>query len=211
MHGDEGPGGQQTQSGQAPGDGEMVFRAITARGVRRGIRLERIFWNALADAARARNLSMAELVGDIAATVPSDGNLASAIRVEIARFMRDRMTALEARSAPELTIALLQACPSPVFALSPDRKIVSYNRPFAAFIQSRFEAVEPAELLRGLRLTLDTPLEQIIDNLSKDPQAQVTTGYALGVLDRRVRGQMRMALAPTAARLLVLAYLVGSN
>lgn len=209
MRGDGGLAGGE--AAPAPGDGEMVFRAVTARGVRRGIRLERLFWTALADAAKARGRTVAELVGDIAATVPAEGNLASAIRVEMARFMRDRLAGLEARTAPGLTVALLQACPTPAFALSPDKKIVSYNRPFTAFIQSRFDAVEPAELLRGLRLSLDMPLDEIAARLLADPQAQVTTGYALGVLDRRVRGQLRMALAPTAARLMVLAYLLGSG
>ncbi len=205
---DSEPAGGAAQDGaaRASDDAELVFRAVSAGGERRGIRLERVFWTALAEVAAARGQSLGLLVGGIAASMPPGGNLASALRVAAARFLRDGLAEAQERSAPKLVFALLQACPTPAFALSADKRIVSYNRPFVAFIQSRFHAADPAEMLRGLRLSLDMPLEQIVARLMQDPQAQVTTGYALGLAERRVRGQLRMALAPTAASPMAIAY-----
>lgn len=197
-------------AGKAPYDEELVFRAVATGGKRRGIRLERLFWSALAETARMRGQTLGVLIGDVAASTPAGGNLASALRVAATRFLRDRLAEVSERSAPEFTFALLQANPAPTFALSADKKIISYNRAFVALIQARFNGADPADMLRGLRLTLDTPLEQSIAQLRADPTAQLTTGYALGLHDRRVRGQLRMALAPTAARLIVIAYLVNA-
>jgi hypothetical protein len=78
-----------------------------------------------------------------------------------------------------------------------------------AFIQTRFNTAEASELLRGLRLTLDTPLEQVIERLRADPTAAVVSGYAIGLADRRMRGQLRLTLAPTSDRTIVVAFITG--
>jgi predicted DNA-binding ribbon-helix-helix protein len=191
-------------------DAELVFRAVTARGERRGIRLERIFWSGLSDAAAARGQPLSQLVGDTASGLQAGGNLASALRVTVARHLRDSLEETRRRSSPQLAFAMLQACPSPAFALSADKKIVSYNRAFVTFIQSRFQATDATELLGGLRLSLDSQLDLLLAQLVQDPTAQVTTGFALGLFERRVRGQLRLALAPTTARQIVVAYIVNA-
>jgi predicted DNA-binding ribbon-helix-helix protein len=191
---------------QASEDAELVFRAVNARGARRGIRLERIFWSTLGEAAATRGQSLSQLVGDTALVTPTGGNLASALRVVVARWLTDRLAETRQRSTADLTFAMIQACPSPVFALSADKRIVSYNRAFVGFLQARFSAVDPAELLRGLRLSLDTPLDQAMEKLAADPVAAVASGYVIGLAERRVRGQLRLTLAPTAERRIVIAF-----
>jgi predicted DNA-binding ribbon-helix-helix protein len=202
-------GAAEAGEASAGGDADLIFRAVNAHGERRGIRLERIFWNTLAEAAAAANRSPAQLIGDTAAAITGGANLASALRVNAARWLVDALAETRQRSTPEMVFAMVQACPSPVFALSVDKKIVSYNRPFIAFIQSRFTAADPAEMLRGLRLTLDTPLEQALASLVRDPAAAVVSGYAIGLADRRVRGQLRLTLAPTAASRIVVAFIAN--
>jgi predicted DNA-binding ribbon-helix-helix protein len=205
----EAEGAVEEGNAAASEDAELMFRAVNTRGERRGIRLERIFWNTLGEAATARNQSLAQLVGDTAASNVPGGNLASALRVTVARWLRDQLGETRRRATPEIVFAMIQACPSPVFALSADKKIVSYNRAFVAFIQTRFNTAEASELLRGLRLTLDTPLEQVIERLRADPTASVVSGYAIGLADRRMRGQLRLTLAPTSDRTIVVAFITG--
>ncbi|MEX0956672.1 MAG: ribbon-helix-helix domain-containing protein [Rhizobiaceae bacterium] len=187
---------------------ELQFRAITARGKRRGIRLERIFWDALAAAASADGRSVSEKVGIVHDGIPQGGNLASALRVVGARWMRDRLRLFERATVPANIYAILQACPAPAFALSEDKRIVHYNLAFLNFVQASFIGVEQSEAMRGLRLSLDTQLEAILTQLREDPLNPVATGFALGVVGRRVRGELKAILSPTPDQPMVIAFVM---
>lgn len=186
--------------------GELQFRAVTARGKRRGIRLERIFWDALSEAARAEGQSLSEVVAKAHEGMSRGGNLASALRVIGADWLRRRHRLFERATAPENVFALLKACPSPAFALSEDKRIVHYNVPFLHFVQTSFIGVEQSEVMRGLRLSLDNQLESILAQLQADPTTPVSTGFALGVVGRRVRGQLKATLSPTPDQVMVIAF-----
>ncbi len=58
----------------------IAKHSLTIAGHRTSISLERAFWDALQDIARARSLSLAALIGEIDACRGS-ANLSSAIRV----------------------------------------------------------------------------------------------------------------------------------
>ncbi|WP_127524357.1 ribbon-helix-helix domain-containing protein [Mesorhizobium sp. Z1-4] len=184
----------------------LLFRAVTARGKRRGIRLEKIFWEALSEAAKAEGRALSEVVGAAHDSLPESGNLASALRVIGTHWMRARLRQLEHATVPENVFALVQASPSPAFALLDDKRIVHYNLPFLHFVQASFVGVEQAELMRGLRLSLDMQLEDVLNKLKDDPKTPVNTGFALGVVGRRVRGQLKAALAPTPDQSMVVAF-----
>jgi predicted DNA-binding ribbon-helix-helix protein len=202
---------QDMDAGAGDLDGsELQFRAVTARGKRRGIRLERIFWDSLSKAAHADGRSMSETVATAHDGLEPGGNLASALRVIGTRWMRDRLRVFEQATRPENVFAILQACPSPAFALSEDKRIVHYNLPFLNFVQASFVGVEQSEVMRGLRLSLDTQLEAVLAKLREDPRTPVNTGFALGVVGRRVRGQLKATLSPTPDRVMVIAFVMHS-
>lgn len=187
---------------------ELQFRAVTARGKRRGIRLERIFWEILTAAATAEGKSMGEMVAATHDRLPQGGNLSSALRIVGARWLRRRLEAFESASLPENIFAMLQACPSPAFALSEDKRIVHYNLPFLNFVQASFVGVDRSEVMRGLRLSLDTQLETVLSQLLENPLEPVTTGFALGVVGRRVRGQLKAVLSPTPEQVMVIGFVI---
>jgi predicted DNA-binding ribbon-helix-helix protein len=196
------------QPAPEPGDGEPVFRVVMARGGRKGIRLERIFWRVVSDLAAARRETLGTVVADAADNVPANGNLASTLRVQAARWLQDRLTELERLTAAENVYSIVHATPSPAFVLTADKRIVRYNQPFLNFLQARLLASQSPDLMRAVRLTLDLHVEQVIEQLLQNPKLPVATGFALGVSDRRVRGQVKLVLAPTHEAAMVIAYIV---
>lgn len=188
------------------GDLKLVFRAVSAGGERRGIRLENIFWSTISAMAAARRQTIGDLVADTADLVPDGGNLASTLRVAAAGWLRERVAAVERAAAADNVYGIVHASPSPAFVLTADKRIVQYNQAFLNFLQARLLATETADLMRTVRLALDVQIEQVIDKLARDPRSPVSTGFALGVAERRVRGQLKLALAPTSASAMVIAF-----
>ncbi len=188
-------------------DATPLFRAVAARGARRGIRLETIFWKTVSAMATARGRTLGQEVGEALASVPEEGNLASTLRVQAARWLVGRVSELERITTAENVFAIVHASPTPAFVLSTDKKIVQYNQAFLNFIRASLPTSELRDLARATRLSLDTQLEQVIELLENNPKTPVATGFALGIADRRVRGQLRLVLAPVAARTLVIAYI----
>jgi predicted DNA-binding ribbon-helix-helix protein len=72
----------------------VTKRSITVAGHRTSISIEEPFWDALAEIAKSRNLSVAALVGEIDRDRSPSMNLSAAIRVYILSWYRRRMSAL---------------------------------------------------------------------------------------------------------------------
>src|SRR5262245_17678513 len=72
------------------------FRVVTRGKTRRGIRLERIFWQTARQIARRSHITIGGLVEEISNQQDSPNNLASAIRVACLSWMVKRTTRLEA-------------------------------------------------------------------------------------------------------------------
>ncbi len=66
----------------------LIKRSFTLAGHRTSVALEREFWDALADQAAARGVTISALVADVDATRPDGRPLASALRVAALRARR---------------------------------------------------------------------------------------------------------------------------
>ena len=183
-----------------------VFRAVgTPRG-RRGIRLEAIYWEALRRLADTGDRSVGEEVELTAGGTPDQTNLASRLRVRVVRWLFERVRRLEALTGADTANAIVQASPSPAFALTADKRIAFYNPAFLHLIQSRFVEVKPDVMRRGLRLSLDTSLDQVIDSLTAGGAPVTTSGFVLGVEGQRIRGALNLMMAPVHAQPMVIAF-----
>ena len=202
---DPGPSGELDTSGFEP-----VFRAVNTPKQRRGIRLESIYWDGLKLVAADANQSVGEVVEEVANAFPHGGNLASQLRVRVVRWLSERLHRLERMTAPGATDAIIQASPSPAFVLTADKRILFYNRAFLTFIQSRFVTVRPDVMQRGLRLTLDTQLDQVIEGLQRGDAPAAASGFVLGVEERRIRGTINIVLAPVSRQPMVIAFVTNA-
>jgi predicted DNA-binding ribbon-helix-helix protein len=188
-------------------DAELVFRAVTTGNERRGIRLEAIFWKTISTMAAASGRTLGQQVSGAVPLVAENGNLASTLRVQAAQWLHGRISELERVTAAENIFAIVHASPSPAFVLSTDKRIVQFNQPFLNFVRARLLTAESNDLMRAARLSLDTQLEQVTEQLRKNPKTPIATGFALGVAERRVRGQLKLVLAPTPGNTMVIAYI----
>ena len=64
-------------------------------GNRRGVRLERFFWNTLKQFTQSRKSTLGQMVEDISHVAPETGNLTSAIRVACTRWLTEENAELK--------------------------------------------------------------------------------------------------------------------
>jgi len=111
-------------------DTELVFRVVEAGKIRRGIRLEVIYWQVLREIAAARRKKIGALVGSILSEAPPSVNATAFLRAYCLRWMRDMLAAEREITNPAGVGKLVMASPGPAFALGLDKRLVAYNQPF---------------------------------------------------------------------------------
>lgn len=190
-----------------PGDDfAPVFRAVSTPRQRRGIRLEAIYWEGLKRLAGSDSRALGEVVEEAVDEAPAGTNLASLLRVRVVRWLFERVRRLESLTHLDAANAIVQASPAPAFALTADKRIVLYNQAFLQLVRSRFLSVRPDVMHKGLRLSLDTQLDQVIASLDSGEARTVTSGFVLGVEGQRIRGTLNMVMAPVHRQSMVIAF-----
>ncbi len=184
------------------------FRVVAKGKSRRGIRLERIFWQTAKSIARQSHMTMGSLVDEISSQPASTNNLASAIRVACLSWLVQRTAHLEALTSTTVINSLLTAVPTPAFALGANKKILSFNPAFQALVRKHFPVVGESEHKSDLKLSLDVNVADLMDRLAKNGNTAVLTGFVIGIGERRVRGQLNAVMAPSSDVDVVLAFVV---
>ena len=72
----------------------VIKRSIVVAGHKTSVSLEEAFWNALKEIAKARNVTLSDLVGAID-TGRQHGNLSSAIRLFVLGVYREQLSDLK--------------------------------------------------------------------------------------------------------------------
>ncbi|AJD40463.1 aryl-sulfate sulfotransferase [Rhizobium sp. SEMIA 4085] len=187
---------------------EPRFRAVVGRGgERRGIRLERIYWDGLGRMSSAGKMTTSDLVHYTASQMPESGNLASLLRVLSLKWALRRLDAVEDVASMANLNAVIQASPSPTILLTQDKKIHLFNDPFLSMLRQRLPLGDTAQLTRSLRFSIDTQIEQAITTLNLNRGKTLNTGFSIGVGTQSMRGQVNLALAPTHEKSMLIGYI----
>jgi predicted DNA-binding ribbon-helix-helix protein len=198
---------EQEEAGRGRADLKPVFRAVGKTGSRRALRLERVFWGTLRGVAKANHTSMASLVEELASGETAIAtNLSSAIRVACADWLSGEVESLTRIASLATVNAILAACPSPAFALSASKAILSFNAPFQQFVRRQLPFSPTAENKNELRLALDMSLKDVFDRLDGSHGNPVSSGFAIGAGERRFRGQLNLVKAPVRQPPVLLAF-----
>ncbi|MCA0054703.1 MULTISPECIES: ribbon-helix-helix domain-containing protein [unclassified Mesorhizobium] len=187
----------------------MEFRVVARRGIRRGIRLERTFWTSLRQMAESRKCTIGMLVDEIAESQSPAGNLTSAIRVACIRDLTEENLTLKRLASIRTITAILVACPSPAFALSSSKKILTFNAPFQQLVKRQLPTAPSDDGRQDLRLALDLNVADIFARLDANGEIPVASGFVIGAGERRYRGQLNAVRAPLVGQDLLMAFVSG--
>ncbi|MFC3207835.1 MAG: ribbon-helix-helix domain-containing protein [Mesorhizobium sp.] len=187
---------------------EPVFRVLEGGSSRRGIRLERAYWQVLREIAQAGKQRPGTLVQSILEEAPTAANATSLLRVYCLRWMVDALAAARKVSDPSVVANLVRASPGAAFALGLDKRIVAYNQSFLNFVQARLSHTGTEPVGRDLRLTLDGHLVTLADALKANGNVPLEIGFVVALSDRRLRGKLNAVLAPVADQDIILCYVL---
>ncbi|WP_160005274.1 ribbon-helix-helix domain-containing protein [Rhizobium sp. 18055] len=187
---------------------EPRFRAVLGRGgERRGIRLERIYWDGLGRMSTAGKMSTADLVHYTAAQMPESGNLASLLRVLSLKWALRRLDTVEDISSLANVNAIIQASPSPTILLTHEKKVQLFNDAFLSMLRQRLPLGDLAQLTKSLRFSIDTQIEEAIATLTRNKGKTLNTGFSITVGTQTMKGQINLALAPTHEKSMLIGYI----
>lgn len=172
------------------------FRAINSGGKRRGFRLEGVFWTALDSITKNAGISVADYVSRLSDHKTGESGLSSYLRASIMHRVLEQHDRLSRRIDSFSSRSIVAACPVPAFIISADKRILFQNSGFLMYLQTRFSGLDSIEALSNLKLTLETPLVDLIDDMRRDSARPKSTGFTIGYGERRMRGRLNMALAP---------------
>ncbi len=188
----------------------LKFRVVTRGGIRRGIRLEKVFWISLKQMAESHGCTISMLIDEIAESQPpSTGNLTSAIRVACLRGLAEQNITLRRLASIRTMNAILVACPSAAFALSSSRKILTFNAPFQQLVERQLTTGPNDDPGHDLKLALDLNVADIFSRLDANGQTPVACGFVIAAGERRYRGQLNAVRAPLIETELLIAFVQG--
>jgi predicted DNA-binding ribbon-helix-helix protein len=183
---------------------ELEFRTVHTPDARKGLRLERAFWQALTTIASwegiKRHKLMARVLGE---AVMLRLNTASAVRSFAVHAMEQEVTRLRALSEQVYSVERFQQAPVPSFAVDRNKHVVRINGEFSRFIKVLFSEAGTALTGRPIQVNLETPVSQVFAELGTSGDAGLYTMNV--VVDGRVR-RMRtkiIAVPPHHPRVLV--------
>ncbi|UDF32593.1 UNVERIFIED_ORG: ribbon-helix-helix domain-containing protein (plasmid) [Roseateles sp. XES5] len=189
-------------------DAELVFRAVDGGKVRRGIRLEAIYWRVLREIADLKQKKIGAVIGDVLADAPEPANTTSLLRVYCLRWALDALAAERKVTDPLGVVNLVRASPSPAFALGLDKRLLAYNQSLLDYIQARFSYGETGLINSDLRLALDVQVAALAATLKDNGNRPLEVGFVVGFGGRRLRGKLNALLAPASGENIVLCYLL---
>jgi predicted DNA-binding ribbon-helix-helix protein len=117
----------QDKAGAQSRPGDMKFRVLRLGRSRKAFRLENPFWQALQIIAREKGRSIEEEVGSRLEHVPEGANQSSALRMGAIEDMIAFWQVAESRSSSLQWADVLEASPSPAFALTESGRIICAN------------------------------------------------------------------------------------
>jgi predicted DNA-binding ribbon-helix-helix protein len=197
-----------TNAGSLAADAEPVFRVVEHQQARRGIRLERLYWDTLRGIAQANGQKLGALVNGIIGGRAEQANATSLLRVYCLKALAGDLARTRWLASPSLVANLVRASPAAAFAIGLDKRIVAYNQAFLNFVQARFSYTQQGPIGKDLRLTLDVQLADLAAALETGDNAPKVVGFVVGVGERGVRGNLNVLLAPVVSRDILLCYVL---
>jgi len=195
---------------------EPEFRAVGLEHGRKGIRLERLFWQLLSDLAERRGMKRSQLLrlvlphdqGDAGTDANADINATSALRCFVAGSQAQEIDLLRHRLEPGEVVKLLLAAPLPAFVIDREKKLHEVNGEFVRFVRAAAGGPDRDPTRDVVQLTLDTPVETLFAQLPKSTDS-TTCGYVLQVQTYQKRGRAKIVRVPNPSQDRLVGFIVS--
>ncbi len=151
---------------------EMQTRVLQHNNLRMAVRLERLYWEQLEEFAGGDIQTLSAYVHSLLTQIPDKQNRASFLRSHCLKKLRSELKHRTAMPAETNLGEIITACPSPVFVVSPDRKILVFN---PAFVVSVLDVMKEKAGGKPIapRLTFSQPFKKIVEYLIDNPNKVV--------------------------------------
>jgi len=191
---------------------EPEFRAVGLDEGRKGIRLERLFWQLLSELAERRGMKRSQLLRLV---LPHDQNEAnaeinatSALRCFVAGSQAQEIELLRDRLEASEVVKLILAAPIPGFVIDRDKKLQEVNGEFVRLVRGAAGGSDRDPTRDVVQLTLDTPVETLFAQLRKSSDS-AACGYILQVHSYQKRGRAKIVRVPNASQDRLVGFIVS--
>lgn len=179
------------------------FRVIVTGNRRRGIRLERLYWRLLGELADRRGMKRSRLIASVLEDADSSSdNAASVLRCFAIDAIDSERSTLAARTNSNYVISLLQQAPIPAFAINRQKKLHQVNQEFIQLLRAISGDATQRIHADVVQLTLETPIEDLFQQLSEARMAYTNYNIQLDAKHRKGRAKV-VAVPPSPSEVLV--------
>jgi predicted DNA-binding ribbon-helix-helix protein len=186
---------------------EPRFKAIAGPGgERRGIRLERIYWEGLSHMSTTGRLTTADIVQHAAAQIP-EANLASLLRVLSLKWTLGRLAAVEEIASLDNLKAVINASPSPAIVLTRDKRIQLFNDAFITMLRQRLRVADLRMLASGLSFSIDNQMSEVLQTLQANKGKTINIGFSMTCGNNSMKGRINLALAPAFEKSMLVGFI----
>lgn len=190
------------------GPGAMRFRIFKRGPWRRAFRLEEAYWEVLEQAAFEAGFKIADYVKALVDASPEpDANQSSMLRVHAVAWLKARVDRLKVGQDPREILHAALAAPVPCFVISATRALVNYNAEFSSYVVGRAQAASEDDVSKA-RLSLDVPIDRLIDVLTAPPGRAVICGFTIRTSLAIATGRAKVTLAQPSRREMVVGFIL---
>ncbi|WEK03741.1 MAG: ribbon-helix-helix domain-containing protein [Candidatus Devosia phytovorans] len=182
-----------------------IFRTVSTPDGRQALRLESVFWDAIAHMARRQNRKTPDMVREMLGQARADGtNLSSGLRSVVVKRLLDDAERLAPLSAPMAVVKLMQMAPTPSFALDRNKHLVRVNDEFVRYIRTVLARSGPVD---KAQLKLDRPAEALFAEL--EPGTAIECGLSIQVDNHERRTHARIVIPPPAPANVLIGFIIS--
>ena len=182
-----------------------IFRTVTTPTGRHALRLEGVFWDAIARLAEKEDRKTSDMMRDLLGTAENNGaNLSSSLRSTIVRHLLEEDARLASLSAPLAAVKLMQMAPTPSFALDRNKHLVRVNDEFVRYLRTVMARTGPVE---KAQLRLDRPADAIFAELAIG--TAIECGASILVDNHERRTQARIVIPPPAPASVLVGFILS--
>jgi len=112
------------------------LRVVQNKGRKAALMLEQIFWSALDELAKEKNLSTAKMVFSIFDSNRETSNRTGLLRCFCLEQLRTKVSAARSHSEAFDMLGIIAACPTPAAVVTPQHRISAFNPAFNVLINA---------------------------------------------------------------------------